>query len=88
MQYFVYVLKSESDGSLYIGKTNNLTRRLKEHNSGRTLSIRRKIPFTLLEYHECINEKESRILEKEFKKGYKREMLRKKYKLWRSAGAV
>ena len=76
---YVYVLKSEKDGDLYIGKTNDLKRRLAEHNAGHTPSIRSRIPFVLLEYVECRSEQEAYILEKEFKKGYKREELKKKY---------
>ncbi|MEI6267183.1 MAG: GIY-YIG nuclease family protein [bacterium] len=33
--YYVYLLKSQIDGSLYIGQTNNCLIRLKRHNSGR-----------------------------------------------------
>ncbi len=32
MMYWVYVLKSRDDGELYYGYTNNLDRRLKEHD--------------------------------------------------------
>ena len=88
MLFVVYVLKSEQDSSLYIGMTCDLERRLKEHNAGCTSSIRNKIPFVLLESHSCKDRMEARALEKELKKGYKREELRKKYDLWRSARAV
>ncbi len=88
MSYVVYILKSEKDQSLYIGKTNNLDRRFKEHNRGKTSSIKAKLPYVLLECHPCANEPEARKLEKEFKKGFRREELRKKYNLRRSAGAV
>ena len=33
--YYVYILQSLKTGSLYIGYTDNLTRRLEEHNTGR-----------------------------------------------------
>ena len=39
MKYWVYVLRSES-GMAYTGMTNDLERRLKEHNSGHTKSTR------------------------------------------------
>ena len=32
--YVVYILRC-SDRSLYVGQTNNITRRLREHNAGR-----------------------------------------------------
>ena len=79
--FCVYILKSEKDNSLYIGKTNDINRRIAEHNSGHTPSVKSKRPLVLLEYTECSSEQEARELEKKFKKGYKREELRRKYKL-------
>jgi predicted GIY-YIG superfamily endonuclease len=32
--YFVYILKSKKDESLYVGYTNCIERRLEEHNKG------------------------------------------------------
>ncbi|MBN2455043.1 MAG: GIY-YIG nuclease family protein [Sedimentisphaerales bacterium] len=32
--YYVYILQSLKTGKLYIGHTDNLIRRLKEHNTG------------------------------------------------------
>jgi len=79
--FCVYILKSEKDNSLYIGKTNNLKRRLLEHNSGQTKSIKSKRPFILLEYISCNDEYESREMEREYKKGYKREQIKRKYNI-------
>jgi len=43
--YFVYLLCSEKDKSYYTGVTNDLKRRLKEHNSGTQRYSRAKYPF-------------------------------------------
>ena len=43
--YYVYVLKSKKDGSIYIGYTHDLVRRLKEHNNGKNISTKYKSPF-------------------------------------------
>lgn len=48
--FYVYLLRSERDGNLYIGYTNDLKRRLKEHNSGENRSTKSRIPFELLYY--------------------------------------
>lgn len=77
--YYVYILKSEKDDSLYIGKTNDVKRRIAEHNYGHTSSTKSKGPFKLLEFIECATQAEAIRMEKECKKGYKREELRKKY---------
>ena len=79
--FWVYILKSLKDNDLYIGKTNNIERRITEHNSGQTPSLKSRTPFVLLESIPCSSELEARKLEKEYKKGYKREELRKKYGL-------
>lgn len=80
MQY-VYILISEKDRGLYIGKTNNVARRLQEHNTGHTPSLRARIPLRILEIHECPDELTARVLEKEFKKGYKREDIKRRHGL-------
>jgi putative endonuclease len=32
--YYVYILQSRKTGKLYIGQTNNLERRIEDHNAG------------------------------------------------------
>ncbi|MCZ6775449.1 MAG: GIY-YIG nuclease family protein [Ignavibacteria bacterium] len=44
----VYVLRSARDGNLYIGMTNDLKRRLKEHQQGKSTSTRHRRPFELI----------------------------------------
>lgn len=79
--FFVYILKSLKDNNLYIGRTNNIERRLKEHNSGKVSSTKSRIPFIVLKQIEIEDEKESVFLEKEYKKGYKREQLKSEFGL-------
>jgi len=79
--FYVYFLKSSKDNNLYIGRTNNIQRRLYEHNAGRVPSTKSRKPFILLNYETYKTEKESVEKEIEFKKGYKREELKKKYNL-------
>lgn len=81
MRYYIYFLKSAYDGGLYIGKTNNIDRRLKEHNSGQVSSTKPRRPLILLGYESFDTEFDARHAELEWKKGYRREILRKKYKL-------
>lgn len=53
--YYVYVLINETE-ELYIGSTNDLRKRLAEHNKGRSLSTRKHI-WTLV-YYEAYRSKE------------------------------
>ena len=48
MSYFVYVLKSESKGSSYVGHTQDLDKRIEEHNNGKSKSTRHKRPWILV----------------------------------------
>ncbi len=48
MPFFTYILQSSTTGRLYIGHTQNLQRRLHEHNSGQTRSTRNQGPWKLL----------------------------------------
>ncbi|MFA4999734.1 MAG: GIY-YIG nuclease family protein [Parcubacteria group bacterium] len=75
--FFVYVLKSLKDGNLYIGRTNNVYRRFREHSRGAVPSTRSRRPFILAKVISVDTELESVKLEKELKKGYKREELKK-----------
>ena len=68
--YYVYVLKSKKDGRYYIGSTNNLQRRLREHARGKTKSLINRRPLELVYCEECKSLIEAR----------KREEIIKKYK--------
>jgi len=48
--FFVYILKSRKDKSLYIGYTSDLRKRFKEHNSGLVRSTKSKRPWHLVYY--------------------------------------
>ncbi len=52
--YFFYIVRC-SDNSLYCGQTNNLKRRITEHNSGKSKSakyLRGKKPVELVYYEK------------------------------------
>ena len=70
--FFVYILKSLKDQRYYIGQTNNLDRRLKEHNKGRVKATRHRVPLILIYKEEFTNRKEATEREKFFKthRGY------------------
>jgi putative endonuclease len=79
--WYVYVLKSEKNGKLYIGMTGNLKRRLDEHNKkigGKY--TKNNGPFKLIYYEAFLNKKDATKDELFFKSGYGREVLRGKIK--------
>lgn len=58
--FFVYVLRSLKDGSTYIGFTENLEKRLKQHNNGETRSLKKKIPLEIVYVEEYESKTEAR----------------------------
>ncbi len=68
--YYVYILQSEKNKRLYKGVTNNLKRRLKEHNSGTVSFTKNLIPWKLV-YYEAFSSKEDATREEKFLKSGK-----------------
>ena len=79
--FYVYILKSLKDNDLYIGRTNNIDRRIKEHNSGKVSSKKSRRPFIFLKIIETDSERESVEMEKEYKKGFRREQIKREFKI-------
>lgn len=52
--HYVYILKSRKDGKIYIGRTSDLRKRLKEHNGNKNFSTNGRTPFVLI-YYEAYN---------------------------------
>ncbi len=65
--FYMYILKSLKDKKLYIGSTNNLPRRLKEHNSGLVPSTKPRTPFKLVYFEGYASEDEARHREHNLK---------------------
>ena len=45
---YLYILQSQSSGRYYIGISDDLPRRITEHNSGQTPSTRHRGPWSLV----------------------------------------
>ncbi len=69
MRYYVYIMASRRNGTLYIGVTNDVARRVFEHREGITAGFTRRYDVKLLVYYEAHDEVESAIeREKRLKK--------------------
>lgn len=66
-KYYVYIIKSEKDDSFYIGQTNNIERRLSEHNEGLSSYTSSKLPWHL-HYLEELNTREEAMKREVFLK--------------------
>jgi len=67
MFYYVYVLQSLKDKELYVGYTNNLQRRFKEHNRRLNFSTKHGAPWKLIHYEAYLGEKDAQRREKYLK---------------------
>ena len=76
-KFFVYCLYSETFDRLYIGQTDNIERRYKQHQSGYVLSTRRYLPYRLLYFEEMPDRASAIRREKELKVTKGRKFLRK-----------
>ncbi len=76
--FYAYVIKSLKNGSLYKGHCEFLEERLKEHNNGKTKSIKHCIPFEIIYFEEFVTLEEAIKREKYFKTAAGRKYLKKK----------
>ena len=57
--FYVYLLQSEKDGNLYTGYTNDLKRRIYEHNAGKNTSTAYRKPLKLIYYEAYIDKEDA-----------------------------
>lgn len=69
MNYYIYILASQKNGTLYIGVTNNLVKRVFEHKNDLVEGFTKKYHVHNLVYYEQFEDIEQAILrEKQMKK--------------------
>jgi putative endonuclease len=76
MFYYVYILESIKDGELYVGCTNNLQKRIKEHNDGLVFSTKLKKPYIIIHYEAFLDKKDAFVREKWLKTGWGRNQVK------------
>ncbi|MDP1676153.1 MAG: GIY-YIG nuclease family protein [Bacteroidota bacterium] len=69
MKYYIYILSSNRNGTLYIGVTNNLRRRMEEHKTRSIPGFTKQYKVHLLVYFEEYNDiRDAIVREKRLKK--------------------
>ena len=74
---FVYILQSEKTHKYYIGSTNDLKRRLTEHNSGQTQSLLHQRPLLIVFQKGYERIEDARSVEQKLKKFKSRSIIQK-----------
>ena len=78
--YYVYVLQSEKDGNFYVGYTNDIKRRLEEHNSGKVPSTKDRKPLKLIYWEGCLNQQDATRREKYLKTAWGKRYIKNRLK--------
>ena len=68
MAYYVYIIKSDLDGSFYKGYTEDPVLRLQRHNNKESIYTSSKVPWKLVYVEEMHSKREALIREKNLKK--------------------
>lgn len=84
MDYQVYALWSESHDKVYVGYTNNLDRRLNEHNNGQSTYTSNFRPWFLFFYEKVETKELALKRETYYKSGWGRKKLLKELEKWQS----
>ncbi|MFA4880367.1 MAG: GIY-YIG nuclease family protein [Candidatus Doudnabacteria bacterium] len=66
--YYVYLIRSKRDNSLYIGYTDNLKRRVEEHNTKKSKFTKAKTPYGLIYYEAYKHKSDAKYREHNLKR--------------------
>ncbi len=77
---YVYVLRSKKDGRFYVGMSNDVDRRVKEHNAGKTKSTKGYVPWELFFFEGYTNRTDARVREKYLKGGSGKEYIKERWR--------
>jgi putative endonuclease len=87
VKYYVYILASKRNGTLYVGMTNSLRRRMEEHRFGNIPGFTQRYGVKMLVYFEEYNDPRDAIArEKQLKwwrRKWKRDLIESMNPEWR-----
>lgn len=79
---YVYVLQSGKDHKLYVGLTNDLRKRLQEHNQGKVFATRARRPLALTYYEACKNREDAKGREKYLKTAWGKRYIKSRLRIY------
>ena len=80
LMHYAYVLLSEKDSKFYTGQTNDLKRRIQEHQSGNVRSTWNRKPLKLIYYEACLDEDDAKQREIYLKSGKGKKYIKNRLK--------
>ena len=70
--FSVYAIKSNISGRIYIGQSNEVKRRIADHNKGIVRSTKKDVPWVLIAVQEVKTRNEARWIEKCLKNSHRK----------------
>jgi putative endonuclease len=90
MSFFVYILASSRNGTLYIGMTDNLVGRVWQHRAGLIPGFTKEYGVKTLVWYEVLETREAAILRKrqlkKWNRRWKLELIERQNPAWRDLG--
>ena len=80
IMWYTYIIKSKKDGLWYTGITDDLRKRLSDHNVGKVPSTKNRRSFDLIYYEACVNQQDAAAREKYLKSGMGKRYLKNRLK--------
>jgi putative endonuclease len=91
MSFFVYIVASRRNGTLYTGMTDDLLRRVWEHAEGLLPGFTKQYGVKLLVWYEVHDTHEAALLRerqiKKWNRGWKLELIERENPTWRDLAA-
>ena len=78
--FYIYVLISKKDNKFYVGYTDDLKRRIGQHNNAYVESTKHRRPLKLIYYEVCINQQDALHREKYLKTSFGKRYIRNRLK--------
>lgn len=75
-RFYVYILLSRKDNKFYVGYSEDLEKRIKEHFERKVTSTKYRLPLILIHYEYFINKADAKAREVFLKSGFGRRQLR------------
>jgi len=86
--FYTYVLISKKDNKFYVGYTEDLKRRIEQHNNGDVESTKYRKPLKLIYYEACLNQKDAIHREKYLKTSFGKKYIRSRLKNYLTGPAL
>jgi len=75
--WYVYILESQSDNNNYVGMSDNLSRRITLHNSGKVTFTQYRVPFKIIYCEAYLNKHDAAAREQFLKSGWGKNFIKR-----------